>query len=907
MGQATRTSTLLAVALSAVLALTNAASVASPKAVHAPQSVEQRQPPPFNTPPRPADFLHMRLDVTLTQADIEARTMRAVVTHRIRALPAAAADADAAPLRKLPLDAVGLEVEDVRLAEPGADAEAPGELWPATTFDRTEEQIIIDLEPPLEPGRERLVRIRYSAKRPRLGLHFVLPSDDQPDRPTTVYTQAEPLQGRYWLPCHDWPDTRWPSDTYLTVARPYTGVCIGVPVEAPVDVEGEGGEKLRRFHWRQETPVDPHMYGFAVGEFIALEDEWRGRPVLVYTPPRYADAARYSFARVPDMLEFYSERIGVECPFPRMAHVAVQNHFHGGMEHVGLDYVAPHLLTQSDRDGDVPADVSQFNYVAHMLAHQWFGGVVNYQRITEAWVNEGFATYLHTLWRGRAYSYDPPPGEAAGVGAATVRERQWSDRVSGDWVDDELWDIARGIARFDAPAAEPIVNHRITDPGMIYAFGGGRVYWKGAWVLHMLRRQLGDEAFWGGVRGFLTRHRGEGVTTADLRAALEQASGRDLAGFFGQWVYRGGTPRLGIDYAWKADEGVAQLTLEQMQGDGSDADAMRFPLTFYFGFGDGGESQTVDVTDATHVFEFAFEAPPDYVAVDPRGDLLKTVEIDLPNEMWIAQARHGPTALARSLAVDPLASVGDEQAVQTLGELLLDDGLFWGTRRRAAEALGRIGGEPVLALLLKAAGGERVHPRVLEAVADALARFGDSREAHAALLGMCDAGVHMRVRSSALAGLRRCHADESLMEATIRAARKAALPGGGAYVRRSAMRTLERLNDAAVVDALIAATQAASGDSVEMRAASIELLTKLADQHQARRSAVLTHLAALLGDADPRIRAAAVEGVGNLGDASLLPRVEPLTGDDQPRSVRRAARTAMRKLGAGAEDAGDGG
>ncbi len=855
-----------------------------------------QDPIPFNTPPRPCDFLHMRLDVTLTQADIEARTMQAVVTHRIRALPATAADAP--PLKKLPLDAVDLDIEEVRLAEPGAAAEAPGELWSATTFDQTDDQLIIDIEPPLPPGRERLVRIRYAVKRPHLALYFVLPTEDEPDRPTTVYTHAEPLQARRWLPCHDWPDTRWPSDTYLTVAQPYTAVSIGVPVEPPVEVaSSETGGKMRRFHWRQETPVDPHMYGFVVSEFIALEDEWRGRPVLVYTPPRYAEAARYSFARVPAMLEFYSNLIGVEYPFPRMAHAVVQDHFHGGMEHIGLDFVAPNLLTASDRDGDTPAERAQFNYIAHMLAHQWFGGMVNYQRITEAWINEGFATYLHTLWRAQAHSYDPLPGEPA------------PGRISADWVDDELWEMARGIARFDTPQAEPIVNEAIPTPELIYAFGGGRIYWKGAWVLHMLRRQLGDEPFWQGVRAFLLQHRGEGVTTADLRAALEQASGRDLKPFFDQWLYRGGVPRLEVDYAWKPSDGVAELTVRQTQGDPSDLTAMQFPLSFYFGFDDAGESRTVAVTDATHVFEFAFEAPPDYVAVDPNGDLLKTVEMDLPHEMWIAQARHGPTALSKSMAVEQLAGADSDDSVAVLGDILLNGDLFWGTRRRAAEALGHIGGDAALALLLKAARVERAHPRVQEAAVDALARFAASHEAHAALLALCSPETHMRVRSSALAALRRCHPDDRLLEATVRAAQRAALPPGGTYVRRSAMRTLERLNDAAVLDAVIAATSQASAggvaDTVEMRAALIELLANVARKQQARRPAALAHLLALLLDADPRIRAAAAGAVGIVGDASVIAQLEPLTGDDQPRSVRRAARTALRKLRAGADKESD--
>ncbi|MCH7873287.1 MAG: DUF3458 domain-containing protein, partial [Planctomycetes bacterium] len=598
----------------------------------------------FATPVRAVDFLHMDLRLSMTADDIKARRMQGVVTYKIRVKEAAGTTT--VLLDVLPLEAVGLDIASVELA---AGAKARDAAFAATTFVATGKRLMIDLKPHAAAGDEFVVRITYTVKRPRLGLHFVLPSRERPDKPTMVYSHAEPLQARYWLPCHDWPDTRWPSDVFITVPEPLRAVCVGEPVGEPVRSEVDG-ERMATYHWRQSEPIDSHMFGFAVGELTVTKDEWRGRPVLVYAHAKYKEAARYTFRRTADMIEFYSKLTGVDYPFPRFSHVVIEDHFHGGMEHVGMDFVRPTMLTRSDRNGDVLLDGSQFNYIAHMLAHQWFGGIANYQRMTEAWLNEGFGTYLHQLWRTQAYSYDPPDGKDA------------PDRVSADWFHHSMWQTARRIAMMDRPGSAPLVNEEITNADQIYGFGGGKIYWKGAWVLHMLRHQLGDETFWGAIKQYLTEQRGKGVETADLRGALERASGRDLKPFFDQWVYRGGTPRLQVDYAWDAERTRATVTVKQTQPMDADRPPFRFPLDLYFAAGSSEQTRTVNVSQAEHAFEFTFDQPPTMMCVDPDGGLLKSVAQSKPAEMWLEQAARGPTALARSIAIDQLRSLeaGDD-------------------------------------------------------------------------------------------------------------------------------------------------------------------------------------------------------------------------------------------------------
>lgn len=741
----------------------------------------------FDTPPRFADFLHLKLELTFAPQDIRTGTLHGIATWRVRPRTADQAGSDTydGQLTRLDLEAVDLDIHSVELAEKPADG-VPQEWRPAT--HQTEEgQLRIALDPPRTHNDEFFVRIRYQTVGRVRGIYFVRPDARRPDRPTMIYSHAEGLQARNWMPCHDWPDTRWPSDVFITVPEPYSAVSVGQPVGQPLAAASVADAKMRTFHWRITQPIDPHMFGFAVGEFITLRDEWRGRPVLVYTHPRYEKGARYTFRRTADMLEYYSKLTGVQYPYPQFAHVAVVNHFHGGMENVGFDMLNPSMFAESDA-ADVPPDRSEFNYIAHMLAHQWFGALVNYRRMTEAWLNEGFATYFHQMWRSQAYAYDDWEKNGPLHGP------------TNDWFIDAMWTTARGIARSDrAGRGRPIVNERIRNPDAIYQFDGGKIYWKGAWVLHMLRHQLGDDAFFKGVKLYLERNRdlslpnGGSVVTSDLRAAFETIAERELKAFFDQWVYRGGIPELEITYDWDADLGQTHVRVSQTQKIDEKNPVFEFPLDLYFQNGDQHVASTVTVSEQTQTFDLKFDRAPTLFCVDPRGGLLKSIESQSkPLEMWIEQARRGPTTLARSIAIRRLGRRDRPGVVACLSECLNDQELFWGARRYAASGLSSIGGDEALEALLAVERRGEPHPRVLAAVMRAIGSFEDSTSATEALLRQAGPQAHMFVRRAALAQLRNAEFSAEIAESAA-ASLLSLSRDERARVRRVAVETLGRL------------------------------------------------------------------------------------------------------------------
>ncbi len=237
-----------------------------------------------------------------------------------------------------------------------------------------------------------------------------------------------------------------------------------------------------------------------------------------FSTPRSRSAAEEDMRAAERILAFYETRFG-RCPYPSLSMVIVDAKVPGGHSPPGLIYVqeAPPVLSQ--RQAEDPAnfsDVTDF-FLAHELAHQWFGESVAPAGYRERWLSEAWAQYAAALW---------------------VRQREGEGAFRG--VMDRM---GRWAERHDS--AGPIhLGQRIGvlegDPRLYRAV----VYDKGAWVLHMLRGIVGDQAFFAGTRAFLERHRFTRVRTDDLREALEEASGRDLGAYFERWVYETGLPRI---------------------------------------------------------------------------------------------------------------------------------------------------------------------------------------------------------------------------------------------------------------------------------------------------------------------------------------------------------------------------
>ena len=282
-----------------------------------------------------------------------------------------------------------------------------------------------------------------------------------------------------------------------------------------VSLKTEGGRT--RVEYRQALPGK--YVTVAVGRFLAAGRRTEGNVTIsTWAVARLRARADQRMAEAAAILRFYAEEFG-PAPYPTLNLALVESRVPGGHSPPGMVVVSirPVLMRSPLRDDPASfPDVPDF-FIAHELAHQWWGHGVTGENYHERWISEGFAQYAAALWVRHSRGEGPFRDMLARMG-------RWAIRYA-----------AKG----------PIhLGHRLGhiqgDPQVYRAI----VYDKGAYVLHMLRQIVGDDAFRRAGIALQTRHRFQKIGTDDIRAALDEASGLDLRPYFAEWVYGTSVPEL---------------------------------------------------------------------------------------------------------------------------------------------------------------------------------------------------------------------------------------------------------------------------------------------------------------------------------------------------------------------------
>jgi aminopeptidase N len=232
--------------------------------------------------------------------------------------------------------------------------------------------------------------------------------------------------------------------------------------------------------------------------------------------------------------------------------------------------------------------------VRHETAHQWFGDAVTPREWAHLWLSEGFASYFDLV-----------------IGAALSGD---SVLVNGMKADKAAWLEANVSNR-------PIVDIFEKDPNKLL---NANVYPKGAWVLHMLREQVGDSAFFRGVRAYYKAYRDTSVVSAQFQEKIEDASGQRLGWFFQQWLYQAGCPKLQV--RWTADTVAHSLQVTVVQTQPQAWGRFRLPsLPLALVMPDGSTERRVITVIAQNETVVTLPLPgpaPVDLIVDPDGTLL---------------------------------------------------------------------------------------------------------------------------------------------------------------------------------------------------------------------------------------------------------------------------------------------
>lgn len=410
----------------------------------------------------------------------------------------------------LVLDLVGMKVDSVLVN--GAPA-------PFAQADST-----LRLTLPSGASDSLSVTVRYSGE-PRDGLIF---SNDTLGR-WQAFGDNFPNRARFWLPTVDHPSDK--ATVSWTIRAPANRRVIAngdVTEETPL----VGSPARMTTRWQTQQPIATYLMVIGVAPFAVVElgetacglsEVFGCVRQSLWASPYVRDYLPGPFAQAGAMVQFFSRVIG-PFPYEKLAHVQSATRY-GGMENAAAIFYSDRAFKQRAVGEGL---------IAHEIAHQWFGDAVTESEWPHVWLSEGFATYFAELWREHAHG-----DSAFRAGMARVREGAIAGKIA---------------------AEKAIVDTTLDNLGRVL---NSNVYQKAGFTLHMLRREIGDSAFFRGIRSYYAKYKHANALTNDLMREFEQAAGQPLGWFFDQWFWRAGFAALSVGWRYDATKQRVVLDVEQ--------------------------------------------------------------------------------------------------------------------------------------------------------------------------------------------------------------------------------------------------------------------------------------------------------------------------------------------------------
>ena len=414
-------------------------------------------------------------------------------------------------------------------------------------------------------GDQRSYRIKYHGI-PDDGL--IISTNKFGDR--VFFGDNWPNRAHHWLPTVDHPSDKAIFEFIVTAPAHYQVVSNGLNIE-----ETNKGEEIVS-HWKTSTPLSTKLMVIGIARFAKhnlLDSKNTSVSSWVYPQNRAEGFLDYHIALEP--LTYFSEKIA-PFPFEKLANVQSKTVF-GGMENAGCIFYSENSVSGQQKSESL---------IAHEIAHQWFGDAVSELNWHHIWLSEGFATYLTGLYL----------------------ENKYGKTVFNKWLQNQK----NRVFRFEKRKLAPVIDTTLSvSIGLLNA----NSYQKGAWFLHMLRKELGDELFWKSLQTFYADFKYKNALTSDFQYIVEDLSGKNMDAFFHQWLYESGHPKLLSE--WKYDRKKIHFNVLQKEN------VFQFPLDLKLIYEDGSFIiKSILITKSAESFEFRSAKKPKEIILDPDNWLL---------------------------------------------------------------------------------------------------------------------------------------------------------------------------------------------------------------------------------------------------------------------------------------------
>lgn len=452
-------------------------------------------------------------------------------------------------------------------------------------FVQREGKLDVYLAAPAQNNQKLIVSVFYSGV-PTDGLIL---SKDKDGNPSAVGDNwADRVHN--WIPCLDHPSAKATVRFTVTAPAKFEVVGNGVLESAKAN---ESGSKT--WIWSETNKISPYNMVIAAGMFATAPLKTRSAfPISYYVPISDRQFAEQGFAPAAPSVETFSNLVKAPYPYKKLALIVGATKF-GGMENANTIVFTPNLFRNfadaqpRSQRYQIPQNVTVL--VAHEIAHQWFGNEVTEATWADLWLSEGFATYF----------------------AGVFLEKNESPAAFRRYMAQN----AENYFQYAKVRRAPV--HDRQTPKLFDLLNPNN-YEKGAWVLHMLRENLGERAFFDGISLYYNTHKSGTATTEDLRRALEKTSGKNLKTFFDRWIYGAGHPVYGV--SWQpAGKNTIEITLLQTQPEEFFAQPVALEIN-----ADKQKRRVVVTPDSKETRVKVKIARPKSIVIDPDDAVLNEIE-----------------------------------------------------------------------------------------------------------------------------------------------------------------------------------------------------------------------------------------------------------------------------------------
>ncbi|MBC7555732.1 MAG: M1 family metallopeptidase [Chryseobacterium sp.] len=554
------------------------------------------------------------------------------------------------PTDSLVLDAKGMLIHEVALTQNGKNS--------PLKFDYKNDILKINLDKTYNRNQDYTVYIKYTARpndvkggggaaiSDNKGLYFINPHGTDPDKPTEIWTQGETESSSAWFPTIDKPNQKTTEEIYMTVPSKYITLSNGVLKDSK-----DEGNNLRTDHWVMDKRHSTYLFFMGIGDFAIIKDKWKNMPVDYYVEKKYESDAKGIFGNTPEMIDFYSTRLNYPFPWPKYSQMVGRDYVSGAMENTTATL---HGEGAYQKPGDLIDENKWEDTIAHELFHQWFGDLVTAESWSNITMNESFANYSEYLWEEHKYGKD-------------AAEYHLMNDIDGYKRNPKNAD--KNLVRFQYE------NNLDVFDAVSYNKGGG--------ILNMLRRYLGDDAYFTGLNDYLTTNAYGNGEAQQLRLSLEKVSGKDLNWFFNQWYYGSGNPKLTYTTSYEPVKKEVKVSIAQTQ-----SNLFQFPLDIDVFVNGVAKRETVWVdAKAKNSFTFSAAKNPDLINLNPDGVIISEITETKTPEQYYTQFTGSKDFVAKYFAVEDASKNASKTsaALKTLFAALKDP--FFRLKIQALDAL----------------------------------------------------------------------------------------------------------------------------------------------------------------------------------------------------------------------------